>query len=275
MLTYAAARVRTFFDWRLYLMGSWTRDRERCRAAGGVPDSGAFATKPQLGIAMLTGAEAGPLPFSWVAADADYGKDLALMSWLHEREDLLRARGAGHPAADRSAGQAVPPEGRRGRWPAALRHGAREVEAPQPGRGLQGTAHLRLDLVRGLPARPDAGRRLRRPAADTPQHRQESHWPAAASTTSTRTSSSAPPRPARSHRGDRERRGPLEDRGEQRTRLRRWTSWHRHVTCAMLALAFQTIQRARHPDPEPAAADLPGQPVGLDPADEGKAQVTA
>ncbi|MGW1785064.1 hypothetical protein ACWCQQ_39105 [Streptomyces sp. NPDC002143] len=54
--------------------------------------------------------------------------------------------------------------------------------------------------------------------------------------------------------------------------VRRWTSWHRHVTCALLALAFLTVQRARHPDPEP---DLPGQRVGLDPADEGKAQETA
>lgn len=58
--------------------------------------------------------------------------------------------------------------------------------------------------------------------------------------------------------------------------VRRWTSWHRHVTCAMLALAFLTVQRARHPDPEPGSeADLPGQPAGPDPADEGQAQVTA
>jgi len=56
--------------------------------------------------------------------------------------------------------------------------------------------------------------------------------------------------------------------------VRRWTSWHRHVTCAMLALAFLTVQRARHPDP-PAEPDLPGQRAGLDPADQGKAQETA
>lgn len=34
---------------------------------------------------MLAGATAGGLPFSWVAADADDGKDPALRSWLHER----------------------------------------------------------------------------------------------------------------------------------------------------------------------------------------------
>jgi SRSO17 transposase len=36
--------------------------------------------------------------------------------------------------------------------------------------------------------------------------------------------------------------------------VRRWNSWHRHVTCAMLALAFLTVQRAQHPDPEQAPA---------------------
>ncbi|MFE4824759.1 hypothetical protein ACFRFU_52210 [Streptomyces sp. NPDC056704] len=51
--------------------------------------------------------------------------------------------------------------------------------------------------------------------------------------------------------------------------VRRWTSCHRHVTCAMLALAFLTVQRARHPEPEP---DPPGQRASPDPADEGKAQ---
>ncbi|MGW1785065.1 IS701 family transposase [Streptomyces sp. NPDC002143] len=85
MLTYAAARGHTFHDRRLYLPQSWTGDRERCRAAGG-PDDVAFATKPQLGIAMPTGAAADGLPFSWVAADADYGMDPALRCWLHERK---------------------------------------------------------------------------------------------------------------------------------------------------------------------------------------------
>ncbi|MFD5065802.1 hypothetical protein [Streptomyces sp. NPDC058394] len=58
--------------------------------------------------------------------------------------------------------------------------------------------------------------------------------------------------------------------------VRRWTSWHRHVTCAMLALAFLTVQRAGHPDPEPEPAAEPiGQPTGPALANEGKAQETA
>jgi SRSO17 transposase len=44
--------------------------------------------------------------------------------------------------------------------------------------------------------------------------------------------------------------------------VRTWTARHRHVTCAMLALAFPVVQRAHHPDPEPPAegpGDLPSQ----------------
>lgn len=57
---------------------------ERRRDAG-VPDEIAFATKPELGIEMLRGAIERSLPFAWVAADADYGKDPALRAFLHER----------------------------------------------------------------------------------------------------------------------------------------------------------------------------------------------
>ncbi|MCD9878940.1 IS701 family transposase [Streptomyces guryensis] len=85
MLIYAAASGHTFYDRRRYLPESWTKDRERCRAAG-VPDEFAFATKPRLGIAMLAGAAADALPISWVAADADYGKDPAPRSWLHDQQ---------------------------------------------------------------------------------------------------------------------------------------------------------------------------------------------
>lgn len=43
-----------------------------------------FATKPELGIQMLRSAIDRGLPFAWVAADADYGKDPALRAFLHE-----------------------------------------------------------------------------------------------------------------------------------------------------------------------------------------------
>ncbi|MET8448808.1 transposase [Streptomyces sp. NPDC005209] len=113
MLTYAAASGPTFYDRPLHLPQSWTGDRERCRTAG-VPDEVAFATKPQLGIAMLQGAVAGGLPFSRVAADGlRQGPRSEVLT--ARAEDPLRARGAAHAAGSGPAGQAVPAEGRSGR----------------------------------------------------------------------------------------------------------------------------------------------------------------
>jgi SRSO17 transposase len=47
------------------------------------------------------------------------------------------------------------------------------------------------------------------------------------------------------------------EQAKQITRLgqyqvRRWSSWNRHGTCAMLALAFLTVQRAQHPEQQAA-----------------------
>ncbi|MEH0543984.1 IS701 family transposase [Streptomyces sp. B21-105] len=84
MLTYAAGGGHAFLDRRLYLPEEWTSDRERCREAG-VPDDVAFATKPELAIAMLTDALAAAVPFAWVLADAGYGRDPQLRAFCHER----------------------------------------------------------------------------------------------------------------------------------------------------------------------------------------------
>ncbi|MFE3643924.1 IS701 family transposase [Streptomyces sp. NPDC059169] len=84
MLTYATAAGHAFIDRRLYLPEEWTADRERCREAG-VPDEVAFATKPELAIAMLEQARAACVPFTWVLADAGYGRDPQLRAWCQKR----------------------------------------------------------------------------------------------------------------------------------------------------------------------------------------------
>ena len=56
-LAYASARGRALIDRELYLPTAWTEDRARCAAAG-IPDEVGFATKPQLGVAMLERAHA-------------------------------------------------------------------------------------------------------------------------------------------------------------------------------------------------------------------------
>ncbi len=76
-LTYAAQRGHALIDRALYLPKSWTDDADRCAAAGIPPDSG-FATKPALATAMITRAVAAGTPAAWVAGDEVYGADPTL-----------------------------------------------------------------------------------------------------------------------------------------------------------------------------------------------------
>jgi SRSO17 transposase len=73
-LAYASKHGRALVDRELYLRTSWTEDRDRCARAG-VPDEVGFATKPQLGIAMLERARTAGVLSGWVTADEAYGQD--------------------------------------------------------------------------------------------------------------------------------------------------------------------------------------------------------
>jgi SRSO17 transposase len=71
-LSYASPRGRALIDRRVYLPKSWADDQPRCAAAG-VPADTQFATKPELALDMITGAVAAKVPAAWVASDEVYG----------------------------------------------------------------------------------------------------------------------------------------------------------------------------------------------------------
>lgn len=83
-LAYASPRGRALIDRELYLPKSWTDDRSRCAAAG-VPDEVGFATKPELGLAMLERALAAGVLSGWVTADEAYGQNPTFRRWLADR----------------------------------------------------------------------------------------------------------------------------------------------------------------------------------------------
>jgi len=83
-LTYATPRGRTFLDRELYLPASWIQDPERCEGAG-IPADVAFATKPELALQMLERALDAGVPSAWVTADEVYGDDVKLRRWLEGR----------------------------------------------------------------------------------------------------------------------------------------------------------------------------------------------
>lgn len=76
-LTYAATGGHAFLDRRLYLPESWAADLDRRRLAG-VPDEAGFATKPALATSMIEAALAAGAPARWVAGDEVYGADPGL-----------------------------------------------------------------------------------------------------------------------------------------------------------------------------------------------------
>ncbi|MFD5065931.1 IS701 family transposase [Streptomyces sp. NPDC058394] len=80
---YATTRGHALVDRELYLPKSWTDDAERCRAAR-IPQQRGFATKNDLARAMVLRAQAGPLPFTWVTADAAYGQDSRFRRFLED-----------------------------------------------------------------------------------------------------------------------------------------------------------------------------------------------
>jgi SRSO17 transposase len=71
-LSYASPRGRALIDRRVYLPKSWTDDQSRCTAAG-IPAGVKFATKPELALDMITDAVAARMPAAWAAADELYG----------------------------------------------------------------------------------------------------------------------------------------------------------------------------------------------------------
>src|SRR5918993_922841 len=80
-LTYAAPAGHAVIDRELYLPKGWIADADR-RAAAGVPEQVAFATKPELARRMLERALAGYVPAAWVTADEVYGSSPGLRGWL-------------------------------------------------------------------------------------------------------------------------------------------------------------------------------------------------
>ena len=84
-LTYAAPRGHALVDRELYLPESWTGDPARCRAAG-IPGGTVFATKPKLARRMIARILDAGAPAGWVAGDEVYGADPGLRSDLETRK---------------------------------------------------------------------------------------------------------------------------------------------------------------------------------------------
>ena len=239
-LCYATRHGAAFLDRALYVPKDWATDAAR-RAAAGVPDDVAFATKPALGLALLERALDAGVPAAWVTGDAVYGNDRRLRRRLEERHQpfvlAIRAneplwQDGPHyvPAADIAA--ALPPHRWRRRSAGAGAKGPRlydwarrEVWRLQPTAAERAWGHWLL-VRRSLADPTDlayyivfAPRRTTLAAlvavAGTRWH-IESGFEAAQG-----------------------------EGGLDEYEVRTWGAWHRHITLALLAHAFLAVIRAR------------------------------
>jgi SRSO17 transposase len=243
-LAYATSAGHGVIDRELYLPQGWIDDPVRCQAAG-VPDRVGFATKPELARVMLERALEGEVPAGWVTADEVYGGSPALRGWLEDRampyvlavkctEPLPAASGPPTPAA--RLAERIPPtcwlrisagQGAKGRrWYAWSRVALASAGAPDGwGRWLL----LRRSLTTGelayyVCAGPASLPLVALVRVAGCRWRVEEAFQAGKGLC-----------------------------GLDAHQVRRWRSWYRWVTLAMLAYAFLVVaavtDHARHPPP--------------------------
>ncbi|MEU9058365.1 IS701 family transposase [Streptomyces sp. NPDC048430] len=84
-LVYSTPRGHAAIDRELYVRRSWTQDASRCQAAG-IPETVRFATKPALAARMIGRALDAGVLVSWVAGDEVYGSNPHLRAALEQRQ---------------------------------------------------------------------------------------------------------------------------------------------------------------------------------------------
>jgi SRSO17 transposase len=243
-LSYAAPAGHALIDRELYLPRSWTSDPARCQAAG-IPAGTGFATKPQLARRMIERAIAAGVRFGWAAADEAYGDNGPLRGWLEGTQIRYVLAVSCDHRVPAGAGQMIRADRLAARLP------RRAWQRLSAGEGAKGYRYHDWAQIRISDPRP--GHRwllIRR----TPRTGELAYYRCY-----------APHRvPLATLVTTAGRRWTVEENfqagkgltGLDEHQVRRWTSWYRWATLAMLAAAFLTVAAARERASQPAP---PGQ----------------
>jgi SRSO17 transposase len=242
-LTYATRAGHAQIDRALYLPASWAGDQER-RAAAGVPADAEFATKPELARQMIVRALDGGAAAPWVAGDEVYGADPRLRRELenHATGYVLAVACSHHvrTAAGPQRADAIAAALPRRAW-----------QRLSAGQGSKGPRYYDWAWITIDPGATPAGQRslLIRRNNTTGELAFYRCYAAA-------------PVPLATLVRVAGRRWTVEESfqagkglaGLDQHQVRRWNSWHRWTTLAMLACAFLAVlaaaERARQPPPD-------------------------
>jgi SRSO17 transposase len=242
-LVYASQTGHGVIDRELYVPRGWIDDPDRCQAAG-IPAQVGFATKPTLARRMLARALDAGVPAAWVTGDEVYGADPRLRAELETRGvGYVLAVACDHPVV--AGGKAWPADALHKRVP------ARAWQCVSAGKGAKGHrfydwAFLRLDP--SDPAHSGQHWLMVRRSRTTGELAYDHCW-------------MPHPVPLAILVKVAGQRWTVEERiktskglcGLDQHQVRRWRSWYRWVTLAMLAHAFLVVaaltSKTRHPPP--------------------------
>jgi SRSO17 transposase len=244
-LVYASDAGHALIDRELYVPRGWIADPDRCRAAG-IPDRVGFATKPVLATHMIIRALDAGVPAAWVTGDEVYGADSTLRAELERRGiGYVLAVACDHRVL--AGGDSYCADALRRRVP------ARAWQLVSAGQGAKGHRYYHWAFIRldGGDASPGGQaqrwllvRRNRKTRELAFYHCWTPHPVSLASLVRVAG-----------------RRWTIEERfrtgkglcGLDQHQVRRWRSWYRWTTLAMVAHAFLVVaavaERARHPPP--------------------------
>jgi SRSO17 transposase len=244
-LSYASAAGHALIDRELYLPRSWTADAARCAAAG-IPQGTVFATKPRLARRMISRALDAGTPAGWVTGDEVYGADPGL------RADLERRR-TGYVLAVAVSHQVTTAAGACQARKIAACLPRRAWQRYSAGEGAKGHRYYDWAWVAIDPGKPGCRHLLIRRNRHTgelafyrcysPRHVP---LPALVKTAGIRWTTEENFQAGKGLAG-------LDEH-----QVRRWDSWYRWTTLAMLALAFLSITAAtEHAGHPPPAGQIP------------------
>ncbi|WP_078611383.1 IS701 family transposase [Streptomyces sp. UNC401CLCol] len=230
-LVYAGERGHAAVDRELYIPRSWTCDPDRCRAAGLGEDT-VFATKPELARTMIERFLDAGHQVRWVTGDEVYGGNPKLRAALEER-------GIGYALAVACSAEVPTQAGKFRADRLAKRLPKRAWQKLSAGRGAKGHRFYDwavIDLAGSCPGRHQLLIRRNRATGELAYYRCFSPQPVPL-TELVRVAGS---------------RWRVEETFQSEKRLagldehqvRRYPSWTRWVTLAMLAHAFLAVVRA-------------------------------
>jgi len=247
-LAYAGVKGRAFLDRELYLPKDWAADAER-RTEAAVPAEITFQTKGQLGRTMLARAFTAGVPHGWVTGDEVYGGDGSLRRWLESEEQSYVLAVRANEYLWTWSAEAAPRQETVATLTARL--GEEAWVRRSAGEGAKGPRWYDWTLVpqrRELSAGWGAWLLVRRSRTETAELAYYFVFAPSETTLETMVRVAG-------------RRWSIEElfetaKGEvglDQYEVRRWVGWYRHITLALLALAYLAATQAHATTPDARA----------------------